>query len=147
MKGVEEGTGRRGSPRKSAPPPIHALLPFHPQGRSLHRPLCSWYAWIICQRHSWIVAGEHYSLGTNMREVTFQISQSDYWRFCLKFLLKPGKCIMQVFARRVDVVPKLLLLLACSEPWHCTFGEPALAGDSLQSFTSRVFIWCKSEAW
>lgn len=111
--------------------PIHALLPFHPHGRRLHRPLCGWYAWIICQKHSWIVAVERYFLGTNMRGVRFQISQSDYWRFCLKYLLKPGKYIMQVFARRADAVHKLLLLLTCSEPWHCTFGEPALAGDSL----------------
>lgn len=105
----------------------HALLPFHPQGSSLHRPLCNWYAWIICQRHSWIVAGERCILGTSTREVRYQISQSDYRRLCLKYLLKPGKCVMQVFARRVDAVHKLLLLLTCSEPWHCTFRSlPAL---------------------
>lgn len=49
-----------------------------------------------------------------MRGVRFQISQSDYWRFCLKYLLKSGKSIMQVFARRADVVHKLLLLLVVS---------------------------------
>lgn len=111
--------------------PNHALLPFHPQGSSLHRPLCSWYAWIICQRHSWIVAGERCILGTSTREVRYQISQSDYRRLCLKYLLKPGKCVMQVFARRVDAVHKLLLLLTCSEHWHCTFREPARSGDSI----------------
>lgn len=131
MKGVEEGTGRWGSPRKSAPHPHPCIAAFRPQGRRLHRPLCSWYAWIICQRHGWIVAGEHYFLGTNIPGVRFQISKSEYWRFCLKYLLKPGKCTMQVFARRAGVVHKLLLLLTCSELWHCTFGEPALAGDSI----------------
>lgn len=39
------------------------------------------------------------------------------------------KVCMQVFARRVDVARMSLLLLTCSEPWHCAFGEPSLTGD------------------
>lgn len=44
-----------------------------------------------------------------MRGVRFQISQSDCWRFYLKYLLKTGKHIMQMFVRRAEVDHKLLL--------------------------------------
>lgn len=44
-----------------------------------------------------------------MRGVRIQISRSDRWIFCLKYLLKPGKSIMQMFARGAEVDHKLLL--------------------------------------